>query len=196
MSDSPQYEAFRQFARATIELEVVKATHPLREEIRSLRAQSLETRSAAPSTGPAGPAGKDGSDGKDGRDGKDGERGEKGERGPEGARGVDGVAGRDGAPSTVPGPRGEPGERGADGIATFADVDARIEARFADLQVRTLADVYQGVFETERDRPYTRGQLTTWGGSLWLSLNDTRSNPGENRDWKLVAKRGADGKNK
>jgi hypothetical protein len=135
--------------------------------------------------GPAGERGERGADGLAGRDGAMGPRGEQGERG------ADGIAGRDGAASTVPGPRGEPGERGADGIATLAELDARIEARFAELQVRTFADVYQGVFET--DKLYTRGLLATWGGSLWLSLNDTRSKPGENGDWRLVVKRGADG---
>jgi hypothetical protein len=92
----------------------------------------------------------------------------------------------------VPGPRGEHGERGADGIATVAELDARIEARFAELQVRTIADSYQGVFEP--DKLYARGLLATWGGSLWLSMNETRSKPGETGDWKLIVKRGADGK--
>jgi hypothetical protein len=58
--------------------------------------------------------------------------------------------------------------------------------------VRTIADSYQGVFET--DRAYARGLLATWGGSLWLSMADTRAKPGENGDWRLVVKRGADGR--
>lgn len=140
--------------------------------------------------GIAGDKGERGADGIAGRDGAasmvPGPQGEKGERG------ADGLAGRDGPPSVVPGPRGETGERGADGVATLADLDARIEARFADLQVRTFADVYQGVFEP--DKLYSRGLFATWGGSLWLSLNETRSKPGENGDWKLVVKRGADGR--
>lgn len=216
------YEAMREIIRVTVQLEVGRATSPLQEEIRSLRTQ-LETRSAAPLVGVPGPAGKDGRDGvdgKDGRDGKDGERGEKGERGADGlagrdgapsivpgprgepgergAEGVqgppgrDGLAGRDGAPSTVPGPQGERGERGADGIATREEIEAIWEERKADMNVRTFADVYQGVFEP--DKLYTRGLLATWGGSLWLSLNETRSKPGENDDWKLVVKRGADGR--
>jgi hypothetical protein len=226
MSDSPQYEAFREFARATIALEVIRATQPLQEEVRSLRGE-LQTR--ASTTGPQGERGLLGERGETGPSGPRGEPGERGVAGPageRGERGVDGIAGRDGATSTVPGPRGEPGERGADGIAgppgrdglagrdgaastvpgpqgergergvdgiaTLDELDARIEARFAELQVRTFADVYQGVFEP--DKLYARGLLTTWGGSLWLSLNETRSKPGENGDWKLVAKRGADGR--
>jgi hypothetical protein len=58
--------------------------------------------------------------------------------------------------------------------------------------VRTFADLYQGVFEPEKT--YTRGLLATWGGSLWLSLAETRAKPGDNGDWKLVVKRGADGR--
>lgn len=93
----------------------------------------------------------------------------------------------------VPGPQGERGERGADGIATLEELDARIEARFADLQVRTFADIYQGVFKP--GTTYTRGLLATWDGSLWLSLSETQTKPGEKDSaWKLVTKRGADGK--
>lgn len=192
MSDSPQYEAFRAFARATIGLEVMKATQPLQEEIRSLRAQ-LETRSAQVVTGPPGPAGKDGEPGKDGRDGAIGEKGDAGaagkdgERGAPGERGVDGLQGRDGAV-------GAPGERGAAGIATREEIEAIWEERKADMNVRTFADVYQGVYEP--GRLYTRGVLATWGGSLWLSLAETSAKPGENGEWKLVVKRGADGRAK
>jgi hypothetical protein len=162
MSDSPQYEAFRAFAQAHIELGILKATEPLKEEIRSLRS-ALETRSI--SQGPPGKDGKDGTDGKDGVDGKNG------------------VDGKDGAP----------GERGANGIATPEELDARIEARFADLQVRTFADVYQGVYDPAKT--YTRGVLTTWGGSLWLSqAQEPKTKPGENGDWKLIVKAGRDGR--
>lgn len=223
-----QYEAFREFARATIALEVVRATSPLHEEIRSLRTQ-LETRSAVqPITGPPGERGERGDVGPAGPKGDAGPAGAAGPAGEKGERGADGIAGRDGTPSMVPGPRGEPGERGpagekgergadglqgrdgppgrdgaagergergergADGIATRAELDAFIEARFAEVQVRTFADLYQGVFEP--GTLYTRGRLATWGGSLWLSLSDTRSKPGENEDWRLVVKRGADGR--
>jgi hypothetical protein len=225
MSDSPQYEAFREFARATIALEVIRATSALQEEIRSLRTQ-LETRAAAvPLQGPPGPAGERGeigpvgpkgdvglpgaagpagekgergADGLQGRDGApgvagaNGRDGVPGERGERGERGADGLAGRDGAASVVPGPPGERGERGADGIATRDEIVAIVEERAADINVRTFADVYQGVFEP--DKLYARGLLATWGGSLWLSLTETRSKPGETGDWKLVAKRGADGR--
>lgn len=177
MNDST-YAAMRAYIDVAVELQIEKRLQ--------------ETRAALPLETPPAIAGKDGRDGRDGVDGKDGRDGKDGERGEPGERGADGLAGRDGAPSTVPGPRGERGERGADGIATLAELDARIEARFSELQVRTFADVYQGVFENEKS--YTRGSLATWGGSLWLSLRDTRSKPGEDGDWKLVVKRGADGR--
>lgn len=190
MSDeSPQYEAFRAFARATISHEVLKATQPLHEEIRSLRS-ALETRSAPQVI--EGPPGKDGSNGKDGVDGKDGRDGKDGApgTGEKGERGADGLNGKDGAPSTIPGPKGDTGERGADGVATREELHSLIEERMAEIQVRTFADVYQGVYQP--DTAYARGQLVTWGGSLWLSQVDTRHKPGEAPDWKLVVKKGAD----
>lgn len=191
MSDSPQYEAFRNFARTAIELEVLKATAPFKEEIRSLKTQ-LETR-AAPIEGTPGPAGKDGKDGIDGKDGqpgKDGVSGVDGKDGTIGERGADGLNGKDGAPSTIPGPKGDTGQRGADGIATREELNSLIEERMGEMQVRTFADVYQGVYENGRS--YERGQLVTWGGSLWLSQSEAKAKPGESAEWKLVVKKGAD----
>jgi hypothetical protein len=163
------YALMREFIKVAVELEVGKRIG----EVRSVEVRSEPVE---------GPPGKDGRDGIDGKDGKDGAPG------PQGERGADGLAGRDG----TPGPRGEPGERGADGIATRAELESIVEARFAELQVRTFADLYQGVFEPSKI--YTRGSLATWGGSLWLSMRESSSRPGENADWKLVVKRGADGK--
>lgn len=192
MSDSPQYEAFRNYARTAIELEVLKATAPLREQIRSLQLQ-LETRSVEPKVieGPPGPAGKDGAPGKDGVDGKDGKDGAPG-IGEKGERGADGLNGKDGAPSLVPGPKGDPGERGKDGIATREELESIIEERMADIQVRTFADFYQGVYVP--GTTYSRGKGVTWGGSLWLSKSDTQTKPGESPDWQLIVKKGADGR--
>ena len=174
------YAAMREFIKVAVELEVGKRMVEVRAAL------PVETRMAEPVIGPAGKDGRDGKDGVDGKDGKDGAPGEKGERG------ADGLNGRDGAPSLVPGPKGDKGERGADGIATREEIEAVVMRHVADLQVRTFADVYQGVFEP--DKAYTRGQLATWGGSLWLSQTETRAKPGENNDWKLIVKRGADGR--
>jgi len=101
-----------------------------------------------------------------------------------GPPGKDGLAGKDG----VDGKPGVAGKDGANGIATLDDLNAAIEKRFGDLVVRTFADTYKGVYKP--DELYTRGVLTTWGGSLWLSLVDTKRKPGDNNtDWKLVVKK-------
>lgn len=115
--------------------------------------------------------------------------------GPPGPKGEKGDPGENGKDSLIPGPKGEAGEkgeRGADGIATRAELDEMLEQRFAEIQVRSFADVYQGVYEP--DKLYQRGLFTTWGGSLWLSLNETKARPGESQDWRLVVKKGADGR--
>lgn len=182
MNDDPVLAAVQKF------MDAVEARMTAREnEIRGLL-DVLETR-AIPKVieGPPGPAGKDGANGVDGKDGINGKDGAPG-IGEKGERGADGLNGKDGAPSTVPGPKGDKGERGADGIATREELNSIVEQRFAEIQVRTFADVYQGVYEN--GRLYTRGLLTTWGGSLWLSKVETRGKPGESPDWSLVVKRG------
>lgn len=186
MSDSPLYETMREFIRATVALEVNKAMPEVRN---ALIREAPKVVEGPP--GPAGRDGKDGSDGTNGGDGKDGAPGVPGEKGDTGERGTDGLQGRDGSVG-LDGRDGEKGERGSDGIATRAELDEVIEQRFGELQVRTFADVYQGVYEP--NRTYTRGLLTTWGGSLWLSQSDTKTKPGESPDWKLVVKKGSDGR--
>jgi hypothetical protein len=152
----------------------------------------LQTRAAEPRIpGEPGPAGAPGEPGPAGEPGEPGPAGPAGDPGPVGPAGEPGPVGPAGEPGPA-GPPGEQGERGADGIATREELDALIEARFADLQVRTFADIYQGVYAP--GTTYTRGQLATWSGSLWLSQSDTSTKPGESPDWKLVVKRGADGK--
>lgn len=147
MSDSPQYEAFRAFARAEIRAQRLEFKAEIAKELRA-EFKLLE-----------GPPGKDGANGTNGVDGRDG---------------------RDGAD-------GKPGERGTDGIATPEDLKQLAERVYADLQVRTFADVWQGTYKN--GELYQRGLLTTWGGSLWLSMAETRSRPGETPDWKLVVKK-------
>lgn len=65
-----------------------------------------------------------------------------------------------------------------------------IEARFADLQVRTLADVYREVYKA--GEAYTRGELVTWGGSLWMAREATTDKPGTSEGWRLIVKAGRD----
>lgn len=167
--------------------------------------------------GPPGEQGERGSDGADGKNGRDGtgvERvrlvegrleirltdgqeldlgrvvGERGERGEKGADGRDGE----------PGARGERGETGpagrdgADGIATREELEALVEERFRDVQARNLADIYRGVFSNGDD--YVRGDVVTCAGSLWLALADTRAKPGSSEDWRLIAKKGRDGRDR
>lgn len=185
MIEDKMYTAMREFIREVVGHEVLKAT--------------LEMRSASPTKPAEGPPGKDGKDGlpgangKDGRDGVDGKDGVAGLNGKDGAigeRGADGLNGKDGAPSMIAGPKGDPGQRGADGIATREELHSLIEERMGEIQVRTFADVYQGVYENGRQ--YERGQLVTWGGSLWLSQSEAKAKPGESGEWKLVVKKGAD----
>lgn len=173
------YAAMREFIKIAVELEVGR-------RVQEVRATPVETRAVE------GLPGKDGERGPQGERGDAGPPGPKGDPGEKGERGADGLQGRDGAPSTVPGPKGDQGERGADGIATRAELESMMEARFAELQVRSFADLYQGVFDEKQT--YSRGLLATWGGSLWLSMNETRAKPGESGDWKLVVKRGSDGR--
>lgn len=57
----------------------------------------------------------------------------------------------------------------------------------------TIADFYKGVWAPGT---HHRGSLVTWGGSLWLALKETTAKPDtkDSDDWKLVVKRGRDGK--
>lgn len=191
MSDSPQYEAFRAFARSEIRAARLEMKAELAKELKAELQESFTRSAPQVIEGPPGPAGKDGASGKDGTNGIDGKDGAPG-IGEKGERGADGINGKDGAPSTVPGPKGDTGERGADGIATREEIVEIVEERAADINVRTFADTYQGVYEP--NRTYSRGVLVTWGGSLWLSQAEAKTKPGESADWKLVVKKGSDGR--
>lgn len=143
--------------------------------------------------GPVGAPGKDGSAGEPGPAGAPstapGPKGDPGEPGaPSTVPGPKGDAGERGADSTIAGPKGDTGERGADGIATREEIVSIVEERAAVINVRTFADIYQGVYRPET--LYGRGLLTTWGGSLFLAKVETRAKPGESNDWQLVVKRG------
>lgn len=145
MSDSPMYEAMREFIRATVALEVVKATAEVRASLTREAPQVVQ--------GPPGPAGEPG-------------------------------------PPGEPGAAGPQGEPGADSPLTMEAVEERIEARFRDLQARSFADLYRDIYQDGED--YQRGDVVTWGGSLWLAKAETRAKPGTSEDWKLIVKKGAD----
>jgi hypothetical protein len=190
MNDDPVLAAVQRFMDA-VESRLSKHDADIRSALNDLHGRAAQVGPGAP--GKDGRDGKDGAPGKDGAKGEPGPAGKDGERGLPGERGADGLQGRDGNPG-VPGERGLQGEHGADGAATREEIEAIVERRVARIQVRTFADVYQGVYED--GKLYTRGLLTTWGGSLWLSLADTRMKPGENGEWRLVVKRGTDGRAK
>lgn len=56
---------------------------------------------------------------------------------------------------------------------------------------RTFADYYKGTWQPGTSQ---RGDLVTSGGSLWLCFRETTAKPGAGDDWRLVVKRGADGR--
>jgi integrin beta 3 len=52
--------------------------------------------------------------------------------------------------------------------------------------------VWRGVHKV--DEQYVRGDLVTWGGSIWIATRDTKARPETDDSWKLAVKRGRDGK--
>jgi hypothetical protein len=88
--------------------------------------------------------------------------------GPPGADGAPGKDGQDGAA----GAQGPPGPPGA--IGKFSD---------------SYKDVY------DAGATYTQGDLVTDDGSLWLcKAQETTDRPGRSAAWRLIVKRGKDGK--
>ena len=58
--------------------------------------------------------------------------------------------------------------------------------------VKNLADAYQGIWAP--GRTYTRGDVSTYDGSLWLAQVDTNTKPGGDAAWRLIVRKGRDGK--
>ncbi len=52
--------------------------------------------------------------------------------------------------------------------------------------------LYRSIFREGEE--YEAGDSVTFGGSLYICLRDTKSKPADGSDWRLAAKRGADGK--
>lgn len=149
--------------------------------------------------GDAGDPGRDGTNGKDGRGVKDllidregqlvatMDDGEMKNLGP--------VVGKDGRD-------GKDGERGADGFSLESfDVEAlderTIALKFAgngqshSYELAFPVMVYRDVYKA--GETYTRGDVVTWGGSLWHCNAETKDKPGTDA-WTLAAKKGRDGK--
>lgn len=159
------------------------------------------------------PAPKDGNNGADGQDGRDGTDGKDGKDGADGVGLADALIDKDGSlVLTMTDGRtkslgrvvGIDGQNGADGEAfTLDDFDIEpldersIQLRFAKNGVTHSFDlefpvpIYRGVYQT--DGAYERGDMVTWGGSLWHADEKTAEKP-DIGPWRLVAKKGRDGR--
>lgn len=58
----------------------------------------------------------------------------------------------------------------------------------------SLADVYRGSYE--RGAAYKRGELLTHNGNLWLAMKDNNTEPGTTDGWRLIVKKGRDGRSR
>lgn len=72
------------------------------------------------------------------------------------------------------------------------DALEKAAAELKSAQSKTLADAFRGAWMAGTD--FKRGDLVVADGSLWLSMVDTREKPGAGSDWKMITKRGRDGK--
>lgn len=216
MTDSER-EELRTFILTVIRSEVgaavVKAVADLdREALRGPVGEKGERGEPGPQ-GEPGIKGDRGDPGESGQPGERGEKGDPGERGTDGNPGAPGERGEKGDPGH-PGERGkrgekgDPGERGdpgRDGVATRDELHELIKAGVAEAikamgpQVtenvrKTLPKVeYRGVF-TEGGT-YARGDLATWGGSVWHCDQETTEKPdGPSKHWTLAVKKGRDGR--
>lgn len=194
-----------EFVKGYLEREV----EPLKAENVELKARlaALEAR-PAPEKGDPGEKGVDGKDGSDGNPGADGrgikellidrngelvatmDDGEMKTLGP--------VIGKDGSP-------GEHGKDGRDGIALDSfeaivlDDDRTIELKFVSGEIERVASFKWpqpldcGVYKAGEQ--YERGDMVTWGGSLWLAQRATDAKPDTaDSGWRLACKKGRDGK--
>jgi integrin beta 3 len=110
-------------------------------------------------------------------------------------------AGRDG----LPGRPGTPGEPGRDGISV-AGIELRpIDKRTHMLILKSsdgghyempvkLGPVLQDAGVHRPGASYEAGDCVTHGGSYWVAKADTAETPGKSDDWRMVVKRGRDGK--
>jgi len=104
----------------------------------------------------------------------------------------------------VPGPPGADGQPGRDGLG-FDELTAEFDGErtlvlhfVKDGQTKDVAcqlpiPLYQGTYQP--GQPYQKGDLVTWGGSMWHCQADTITGPADHTpDWRLAVKRGRDGK--
>jgi integrin beta 3 len=117
---------------------------------------------------------------RDGRDGRDGAKGEDGQNGRDGAAGQDGL--------------------GFDDLSVEHDGERTVILRFArgdqakEFPVVFPVPIYRDVYRPEKS--YVRGDVVTFGGSMWHCNAATEDKPGDgSAAWTLAAKRGRDGRN-
>jgi hypothetical protein len=83
-----------------------------------------------------------------------------------------------------------------EGQAAPGSTDAALVARVKALEERPPTMAYKGVFAA--GQTYERGEVVTWGGSMWHANTRTTEKPGEasmaSRSWTLCCKKGSDGK--
>jgi integrin beta 3 len=115
-----------------------------------------------------------------------------GERGADGRHGRDGVDGKHG----VDGLGFDDIEVTHDGERGFIFTFVRGETRKTFGAFIVPAMIYRGVFADGTE--YQRGDVVTWGGSMWHAKEVTSAKPGEaapaSRAWTLAVKAGRDGK--
>jgi hypothetical protein len=57
---------------------------------------------------------------------------------------------------------------------------------------KTPSPVYREIYR--QGQSYERGDMVTFGGSVWCALRDTESKPGTDDSWRLAVKAGRDGR--
>lgn len=142
-----------------------------------------EVRELARQPGPQGPEGPIGPRGVQGPPGLEGKQGIQGEQG----IGRDGQPGRDGFTFDDFEPIDDEKEYGFRLKQNGAVLGERRWAK----PVANVADIYKGIW---KEGEFTRGQLVTQGGSLFLAQRDTSDKPETSDAWKLIVKRGRDGR--
>jgi integrin beta 3 len=203
-------ERMADLLRKSVEL----ATAPL-----LARVSSLERQLAALPVPKDGAQGPPGPPGPPGLAGEPGPRGESGDPGAKGEKGLDGAPGRDGRDGT-PGRDGERGEKGLDGVNGkdgVNGIDGKDGLGFDDFEEtfdgeRTFTrrykrgdvvkeyvwkvpfQIYRGTFGQMPS--YEKGDDVTWDGSEWIAqVDNPKGKPGTaDSGWKLIVKRGGDGK--
>jgi hypothetical protein len=77
------------------------------------------------------------------------------------------------------------------------DLEAEIRAVRAEveqLKARTFVDLHRGVYKPGHE--YERGDVVALDGSTWAAAEDTRAKPGTGPEWKLIAGKGRDGRDR